>query len=86
MVVDLSTGKIRSATNPTLDVDANFGSAFDVDVKGVRTGYNISSSYVNFYADYVVEATLGIPVGSWEAGITFEFGNHRNDFNAYPHF
>lgn len=85
-LVDPNYGRIISASSPTLNVSANFGSAFGVSLKNISTGYKINSSTIDYYASYRMTATLGIPIGDFTIGYELDYGNYYDKFAAYPAF
>lgn len=85
-VVNPNNGGIISASSPTLNVDANFGSAFDVTLKNISTGYKINSSTIDYYASYNMTATLAIPIGGLSVGYELDYGSYYDKFTAYPAF
>jgi len=85
-VVDPNNGRIISARTPTLDVAANFGSAFDVSIENVSTGYRLNTDSIDYYANYRLTATVAIPIDDFEVGYELDWGTFHDEFTAYPAF
>lgn len=59
-----SNGTFTALSNPTVNVSANFGSAFTEEITNVSTGYRYTSGNrgIDFYASYRVRARIVIPI------------------------
>lgn len=83
---DPNTGRIISATSPTITFDTYFSAAFDTDPKNISTGYKINTSSIDFYGSYRMTAILGIPIGDFSIGFELDYGYFEDKFTAYPEF
>lgn len=82
---DIASDQIKSANSPILTLAyTNFGAAFSPYMDSVSTSYNInkSSNTVTFSGTYHMYATLGISIGDFPVGFTFDFSSHRDRFSA----
>ncbi|WP_353093487.1 hypothetical protein [Tissierella praeacuta] len=61
-----SDGTLTAQGNPNISVYANFGSAWNIKVNNIRTGYSYKNSgeAIEFYGNYRLNATFGTSLGS----------------------
>lgn len=82
-----SNGTFTALSNPSMNVSANFGAAFNEEVSNVSTGYRYTTGNkgIDFYASYNLRARvvipievagIEIPIGRW-----FDWGTIRANYS-----
>lgn len=59
-----ANGTFTALSNPTVNVNANFGAAFSEEITSISTGYRYTTGNkgIDFYASYRVRARVVIPI------------------------
>lgn len=82
---DRASGEIKGASAPSILLSyTNFGAAFSPYMDSVNTYYriNTNTNTVSFYGSYHMYATLGLSIGDFPVGFTFDFSAHTDKFSV----